>query len=111
MKTCSLWTSAGLVLQLLGIVGFALALWYAAEYVPAIPVRDTGKVMVSPRFNFEVAALIVFAGCTAISAALSLIGLVVGPRARGCVLSVLPTICVLSSPYWLPVIGSLRHAF
>jgi hypothetical protein len=109
MKTCSPWTSAGLVLQLLAIAGMALALWYA-EFVPAVPVRDTGKVMVSPRFNFEARALIVFVACTAVSASLSLIGLAVGPRTRACLLSVLPTLLVVSSPYWLPMLGSLRHA-
>jgi hypothetical protein len=85
MKKCSWWIAGGFCVLVLGLGYCGLIAWHATHTLPDQPVtRDSKNFLHTPRGDVVVGTIIGGAATVAVSALLSLIGLLLGPRTWRC---------------------------
>lgn len=88
MRNCSWWVIAGFALLVLAFAGWGVGEWYARSFIPDTPVRIDGKNFIhSPRSDALVSIWLVSLATLVLAAFTSVIGLLIGPRTRACLLA------------------------
>ncbi len=100
MRRCSWWIIGGFSLLVLGLLCFACYYWYAVTYIPDEPVWKDGKDFLhSPRSDAQIGALFGAGAVILFTSAISLVGIVKGPRTRWCVVAGLFGPLAMASAY------------
>jgi hypothetical protein len=90
MKRCSWWLIIGFSLLVLGLAFCGYHYWHAGYFIPDTPQRIDGKNFIhTPRSDVRFGALLGGGLVLALASVMSLIGLVFGPRTRGCIVAAL----------------------
>lgn len=88
MQRCSWWVIGGFSLLVLGLLYFGCYYWYAVTNIPDEPVwKDSKNFLHSPRSDAQVGALFGAGVVILFTSAVSLVGIVKGPRTWGCVVA------------------------
>lgn len=115
MKRCSWWVIAGFALLVLAFAGWGAGEWYARSFVPDTPVRmDSKNFTHSPRSDFLLRVWLLSFSILVLAAFTSVIGLLIGPRMRACLLAGLAgplLLCMLvATPAVVSTVQQIKRA-
>ncbi len=88
MKHCSWWVIAGFVLLVLAAAGWGAGEWYARNFISDTRELIDGRLwLFSPRAEALVRVWLLSLAVLVVAAFTSVIGLLIGPRTRACLLA------------------------
>ncbi len=115
MKHCSWWVIAGFALLVVALAGCVTGDWYARNFIPDTPVRIDGKNnILSPRSDVLFRVWLLSFSTLVLAAFTSVIGVLIGPRTRACLLAGLAgplLLCaILATPAIVDIVQQGRRA-
>jgi hypothetical protein len=115
MRSCSWWVIAGFALLVLAFAGWGAGEWHARSFIPDTPVRMDGKNFIhSPRSDVLFRVWLLSLSTLVLAAFTSVIGLLIGPRTRACLLAGLAgplVLCLLlATPAIVGTVRQITHA-
>ena len=100
MVRCSWWVIVGFTARLLGLAFSGYHYWYASSYIPDFPQSIDGKrVIHTPRGDAQIGAVIGAVVVILSTSLVSLLGVVRGPRTKGCLVVGLLGPCLVAAPF------------
>src|SRR5262245_14993786 len=100
MVRCSWWVIVGFAGLLLGLIFFGYHYWYASHYIPDFPQSIDGKRFIhTPRGDAQISAVIGAVVVLLSTSLVSLIGVVRGPRTKGCLIAGLLGPGLVAAPF------------
>lgn len=100
MSRCSWWVIVGFAVLVAGLAYSSYLYWYATVHVPDFPqTMDSKRFIHTPRGDAQLGAVITAAFIIVTTSFITLVGVIRGPRTKGCLLAGLAGPALLAIPF------------